>query len=175
MRELHAALNWVRQLFRSRTFEREMQAEMQAHIEQEAALNRARGMAERDAIAAAKRDFGNVAYLQEQSRDARGTRFVEETKRDIIYGLRSLVRTPGFTTVALLSLALGIGVNTGMVTFFRFIFAPVQVSQPDTYVAYGRGLTYPGWQAIANERGLFEKTVVHSSMSVALSRDGPLR
>ena len=113
MRILHECTNWVRQIFRSRKFEREMQAEMQAHIEQEAALNYVRGMTTGESMAAARRDFGNVAHLQEQARDARGTRFIEETKRDLQYGTRALLRTPGFTLVAILSLTLGIGINTG--------------------------------------------------------------
>ncbi|MBC8089972.1 MAG: ABC transporter permease [Phycisphaerae bacterium] len=170
MRPLHAAFNWVRHLFMRRRFEREMQGEMEAHIEQQSILNQARGMSARDALAAARREFGNVAYLQEQSRDARGTRLVEETLRDVRYGVRSLLRTPGFTIVALLSLTLGIGVNTSLFTFMRYASAP-PVSNPSTFVsAKFFRLTYPTWKALASEPGLFSRSAAQASATVAIAR-----
>ncbi|MEP6835002.1 MAG: ADOP family duplicated permease [Gemmatimonas sp.] len=171
MRALHAALNWIQSLFRSRQFEREMQAEMQAHVEQQAELNAARGMTERDALAAARRDFGNVGYLQEQSRDARGTRFIEETKRDLLYGMRALLRTPGFT-IAILSLALGIGVNTAMLAFMRYIFAPTQLEHPENYTEFPIQITYPTWKLIEAEPNLYATTAAYVRLNVAIEQAG---
>lgn len=172
MRAIHAVFNWVRQLFRGRQFEREMQAEMQSHIEQQAALHRARGMDTGESLAAARRDFGNVAELQEQSRDARGTQFVEETKRDLLYGVRALFRTPGFTIVAVLSLALGIGVNTAMMTFMRYIFAPARVEHPETYAEFPIQVTYPTWRMLEAEPNLFSSTAAYVRVNVALEQAG---
>lgn len=172
MRQLHEGFNWLRQLFRSRRFEREMQAEMQSHIEQQAELNYARGMNTGESLAAARRDFGNVAHLQEQARDARGTRFIEETKRDLLYGVRALVRTPGFTIVAVLSLALGIGVNTAMLTFMRYIFAPTRVENPATYAEFPFQITYPSWKMLDTEPNLFSATAAYVRVNVALEPTG---
>ncbi|MEP6835003.1 MAG: ADOP family duplicated permease [Gemmatimonas sp.] len=170
MRPFHAFLNWIQQLFRSRQFEREMRAEMQAHIEQQAALHSARGMTARDALAAARRDFGNVGYLQEQSRDARGTRFIEETKRDLQYGTRALLRTPGFTLVAILSLAMGIGVNTALFTFMRYTLAPARVSNPSTFATFSFLITHPSFKTIVAATDVFSQTVASAAATVAMAR-----
>lgn len=170
MRALHAAFNWIRQLFTKGRAEREMQMEMQSHIEQQAALYHARGMSERDAMYEARREFGNVGNLQEQSRDARGTRLVEETIRDVRYGMRALVRTPSFTIIALLSLTLGIGVNTAMFTFMRYVFAPPRLTNPSTFVSIPFYLTYPTFEAFQKETGLFAKVVAGATIAVAIPR-----
>lgn len=170
MRHLHAAFNWVRHLFLRSRFEREMQREMETHIEHQTILNQARGMSAGDALAAARREFGNVPYLQEQSRDARGTRIVEETVSDVRYGVRSLLRTPGFTLVVLLSLALGIAVNTTLFTIIRYVSRPA-VSNPSTFVsARFLRLTYQTWKAIESETGLFSRSAAHYSATVAIAR-----
>lgn len=172
MRRLHATANFVRRLFRSRQFESEMQVEMQAHIEQQAALYESRGMSAHDAMCEARRDFGNVPLLQERSRDAHGTRLIEETKRDLMYGIRALLRTPGFTIVAIVSLALGIGVNTSMMTFMRYIFAPTRLDHPETYVEFPIQITYPSWKLLEAEPNLFATTAAYMRVTVALEQPG---
>ncbi|MBC8088050.1 MAG: ABC transporter permease [Phycisphaerae bacterium] len=103
---------WVRAVAFRRRAEREMQEEMAAHIAQAAARYVARGMSETDALSAARREFGNAADLQEQSRDSRGGRWVEQTLSDVRYALRYFARTPLTTLTIVLTLTLGIGVNT---------------------------------------------------------------
>lgn len=172
MRRLHAVANWIRQLFRTQSFEREMRAEMQSHLVQQAAIYEARGMNAPDAMAEARRDFGNAPLLQEQSRDARGTRFIEETKRDLLYGMRALLRTPGFTIVAILSLALGIGVNTAMLTFMRYLFSPTHLEHPETYTEFPIQITYPTWKLLESEPNLYEITAAYVRVNVALEQAG---
>jgi putative ABC transport system permease protein len=109
----------LRSLFRRADVERELDEELQYHIEQQTADNVRRGMSPGDARAAAVRALGGVAYRKEQVRDTRGTRWIEELAGDLRFALRSLRRARGFTTTVVLTLALGIGANTAMFTLLR--------------------------------------------------------
>jgi putative ABC transport system permease protein len=121
MNPLHRFTRPLRTLFGKGKLERDMAEEMRYHLEQRAADQAAGGLSPEEARYAAERRFGNVASIQEQAREARGWRWLENFAMDLRLGVRSLVKAPGFTVVAILTLGLGIGANTSMFTMLNGI------------------------------------------------------
>jgi len=104
----------VRTLFKRKQLDRDLDDELAFHLAMREAKNRERGIEGEEARYTARKQFGNVMRVKEACREAWSFVSLETTWRDLRYGARALAKNPGFTMVAVLAIALGIGVNTGV-------------------------------------------------------------
>src|SRR5262245_25644361 len=132
----------LRMGLRRRKIEAEMEAEMRFHLEMEEAKNLRRGMSEEEARLAARRDFGGVEQKKEEYRELSRFRRLEELWQDARYGGRMLLKTPGFTAAAALTLALGVGANTAV---FSVVYATLlkPLPYPEAERIYGVEVVIP--------------------------------
>src|SRR3954468_8422038 len=104
-------------LFRKNRRDAEMAEEIQAHVDLLTERNIAVGMNATDARNAALREFGGVEQIKEIAREQRVWRWADEFVQDIRFGVRMLLRTPGFSILAILCLTLGIGTNAAVLSW----------------------------------------------------------
>ena len=97
-----------------REMDTEVDDELRYHLEREAEKYRRSGISSEDAVRRARLAFGGRTQVEQQCRDSRGTKFVEDLLQDLRYAIRSFAKTPGLTSLIVLSLAIGIGANTAI-------------------------------------------------------------
>jgi predicted permease len=125
-------MSWWQRLWRRKQMEEQLEQELRFHLEQHANELIAMGCEPAEARRKARLALGGAEQVKEHCRDARGTRWVEDLLQDVRFALRMLRKNPGFAVVALLTLALGVGVTTVMFTVVNgVILKPLPYPEPD--------------------------------------------
>jgi predicted permease len=157
--------------------------EMQEHLQLLAEKFVAQGMRREEAAAAARRQFGNVALLREDRRELQTLSSVNALWQDLRFGLRMLGRSPGFTSVAVITLALGIGANTVIFSaVYAVLLKPLPFRHSDRLVFIEKKNPPRGWirnpispaeiLAWRNESGAFEGIATYKQQSCVLTGAG---
>jgi putative ABC transport system permease protein len=126
--------------FSRRRRDEELDDEIRTHLSMAIQDRIARGESRHDAERAARREFGNVAHVKELTRASWGGLWLERFGQDLRYGVRSLLHAPGFATVAVVTIALGIGTTTSMFTVVNgVLLRPLPFRDPERLVAVSYG------------------------------------
>ncbi|HKR27408.1 MAG TPA: ABC transporter permease, partial [Acidobacteriaceae bacterium] len=150
----------------------QLDAELTDHLDRLIAENRAAGMSPEEARRAALRAFGNPALLRDQVRATWNWAAVESLLRDLRYAARALRRTPGFTAMAVIVMALGIGSNVALFTVVRgVILKPLPFADPDRLVMLYESRLHeadaPGYNGVAG--GMYSEWKQHNHTFTSLA------
>jgi predicted permease len=201
--------SWLRTvaefIFRRSRIEREMDEEFRSHLAMRVADLERQGLSRAEAERQARIEFGGYQNYKEECRETLGTRLLQEIGQDVRYGLRQLRRNPGFTAVAVLTLALGIGANTAIFSLINAVMLKsLPVRDPSRLVVLrwtahkapnaeetrsfgdcvsgsksnpsGCSLPYPFFEQVRSQEDVFsDATAFAGPAAVVLSGNGPAR
>jgi predicted permease len=184
---LHDLIIRLRSLFRRDVVESEADSELRFHFDQQVEKNLKAGMTREEAVRRTRLEFGGHEQLKEEMRDARGVNLLETLFQDIRYGLRILGRTPVITSVAILSLALGIGANTAIFSLIDSVMLRLlPVQKPEELVqvlrfnpARGgegtRSFTNPLWEQVRDHQDVFSGVFAWGGSRFDLAQGGAVQ
>ncbi|MPY90343.1 MAG: FtsX-like permease family protein [Luteitalea sp.] len=152
---LRRLIGGVSALFRKHRVEQELDEELRAYLETSIQEKLRAGMAHEDAIRTARSEMGSLEALKDHTRDVGWESVLESIWQDVRYAIRSLRKSPGFTTVAALTLALGIGATTAIFSLLEAVLLKsLPVKNPEELVLVG-GPQYPVFQAFRRHTNIF--------------------
>jgi macrolide transport system ATP-binding/permease protein len=173
----------LRAFFHSEDVHREIAEEWQFHIDRRTEENIRRGLSPEEARRSAEQHFGNSGNLKDVSWDQRGGGFFEILWQDLRFGARQLVRSPGFTFVALISLALGIGANAVIFSLVSTcLLRPLPIAHPEQVLAiyqgkrndpsYSQSMSYPNYKDLRDRNQVLSAMAVYRFAPMSLSHNG---
>jgi len=169
----------LRSLFRRESVEAELDDELKFHFDRQVEKYLNQGLTREEAMRRARLEFGGLEQVKEECRDARGVNFIETTIQDARYALRMLRKSPSFTAVAVLALALGIGVNTAIFTAYEAVAQrPLQAQDPSRVVniyrstpeeRWGEGFTYSDYSFYKRQNIVFSGLIATAGAELVLT------
>jgi predicted permease len=173
-------MRWYRRLFQRARTERQLDAELRSHLERQIADYIAAGASPEEARRRARLEFGGLDQVKEECRDVGAARFIETLIQDLRYGVRQLRRSPGFTAVAVITLALGIGANTAIFSAIDAVmlkFLPVSHPEQLVFLRWQSShsttdyFPYPIFDQLSKHSQVFTGLVAFHSLNLATRVD----
>ena len=171
-----------RSLFRRGQVESELDEELRDHLERKIEEGVANGLSAAEARRLALVELGGIEQNKEECRDARGLRWLEDCLQDLRYGLRWLRKSPGFSAIVVLALALGLGANTALFSLCnRVLLRALPVRNPQELVVLNvanersesiQSFSYPMYRALRDQNSVFSGMIAQASAEMNASYAG---